>query len=116
MRRPIVLGLLPNPSDAEATVNNLVEQEVSQRSISVVTASAADARAIIDDAGPLVGATAATLTDRLTELSVPSADAEAYAEAVLAGQALIAVSVSPTTEQAVVDTLRSDGAQRVQSI
>jgi hypothetical protein len=114
MNRTVVLGLVPSPSDAESAVNNLTEQGVSERSISVITADPSDARAIIDDSGPLRGTTRETVTDHLAALGVTEADA--YAAAIDGGQALLAISVSTEMQASAEDTLRSYRAQRLTAV
>jgi hypothetical protein len=109
-----VVGLLASASDAESAVNNLAEQGVAERVISVVLASEADARAIIADGGPLRGATADGLAARLSTLGVN--DGQAYAQAVRAGAALIAVTASGGLATSVRETLAGYNAQRLQEV
>lgn len=116
MAREVLVGIVSSPSDAESVVNNLTEQGFSQRTLSVVTANEDDARAIIGDGGPLRGATVDTLAGRLQSLGMSSADAEAYSGAARRGAAVLAIAVSPDTEEAAGETLRTAGAQRIQTI
>jgi hypothetical protein len=112
----IVLGLLPTAYDAESAVNNLTEQEVSQRNISVILKNEADARAIISDGGPLRGASVADLEARLTAIGVPAQEAGQFAQGVQSGQALLAISASGGAADAAKATLQSYNAQWLQEV
>lgn len=101
----LLLALLPTSYDAEAAVNNLTEEGISQRHISVVTVNEADARAIINPGGPLDGVSAAALGAALESHNLPAPDAQAYSQGVSEGHALVAVSASPDAVNAVTATL-----------
>lgn len=116
MKGKVVLGLLATGSDAESAVNNLTEEGVSERSISVVMANEADARAIADDAGPLKGATAGDLEERLTGLGLSAGDAGQLSQGVQGGEALLAITASDALQSAITETLTSYNAQHVQTV
>lgn len=99
------LALLPSPADAESAVNNLTEQGITERHISVITANPADARAIIADGGPLPGVTASNLGQALTSRGLTSDAAQRYSDGVTAGHALIAVAAPPAAAETVQATL-----------
>jgi hypothetical protein len=109
-----IVGLLGGAGDAESAVNNLTEQGVGERSISVILASEADARAIIADGGPLRGVAAADLAARLSALGVN--DGQAYEQAIRTGAALIAVTAAGGLAASVRETLVGYNAQRLQEV
>lgn len=116
MAGSVVLGVVGSPSDAESVVNDLTEQDFPERSISVVTANESDARAIIGDGGPLRGVTGDRLAGSLQSLGMASGDASAYSSAVRSGAAVVAVSASSATADAIRQTLESAGARQIQEI
>jgi hypothetical protein len=101
-----LLALLASPSDADSAVNNLSELGISERHISVITATLADARAIIGDGGPLQGVTAETLQQALQSRGLDAAEAQRYSQGVAAGHALVAVASPPGSQDAVRTTLQ----------
>lgn len=107
---PTIVGVVPSPGDAESAVNNLTEAGIHERAISLVTANQDDARAVIDDGGPLAGVTVRTLADHLTHLGLSSATAASYAGRVEEGNALLAVHAPPQGAQSVAQSLRDAGA------
>lgn len=114
MSRGIVLGIVPSGSAAESAVDNLTEQDFSERNISVVMRNEPDARAVAGDAGPLKGVTASDLSARLTGLGLTQVDT--YTTAVDQGQALIAVAAHGEDADAVKATLASYAARNVQEV
>lgn len=114
MSEGIVLGLLPSGSAAESAVDNLTEQDFSERSISVVMQNEEDGQAIAGDAGPLKGVTASNLIQYLTHLG--ATDLEPYSQGLAAGGALIAVAARGSDSNAVRATLEGYAAQRLQEV
>lgn len=109
---PVIVGVVPNPSDAESAINNLTEQGVSQRSISLVTADETDARAVIDDGGPLKGTTVATLQARLQKAGMTPEETATYTTGMQSGGALLAVHVGSDEVDSVMQSLHDAGASR----
>jgi hypothetical protein len=109
----LLLGLIPDSSNAEAAINDCVEAGMSERHISLVMADETTARAIIDDGGPLRGAAPATVADVLERAGVSPADAQAYAGGVAAGQALIALDVDDDTRDGATEVLQDHRADRI---
>ena len=114
MSRGIVLGIVPSGSAAESAVDNLTEQDFSERNISVIMRNESDARAIAGDRGPLQGVTASDLPARLNSLGLTQVDD--YTAAVDEGQALIAVIAHGDDADAVKATLASYSARNVQEV
>jgi hypothetical protein len=106
LRPTTFLALLPTPADAESAVNNLSEQGITERHISIVTANPADARAIIADGGPLAGVTASNLGEALTTRGLPGDATQRYSDGVAVGHALIAVAAPPAAAEMVQATLQ----------
>lgn len=73
----------------------------------------ATARAIAHDAGPLKGTTPDALQAKLAELGVSAADAQALADGVRSGQALIALPVDAGSESDAVEVLQGLDGQHI---
>src|SRR4051812_18303550 len=89
----LLLGLVPNASNAESAINDFVEAGVSERRISIVMSDESVARAIAPDTGALRGANSSDVLTRLTGLGMTPDAAKVYADGLLGGQVLIAVEV-----------------------
>lgn len=106
-QRLIVLALLPSAERAESVISQLGEVGVLERTISLILKNEQDARAVIDDWGPLEGTNVANLDSRLSQIDVPSDRIDLYSRGVNAGEALLAVNAGTQWQDAVKETLES---------
>lgn len=113
MARDLLLGLLPDASSAEAAINDCVEAGLSERQISLLMADERTARSIIGDGGPLRGAPPADGAPKLVALGLSQADADAYANGVTSGQALLALSVDGDSRDGAREVLEDHGAHQI---
>jgi len=93
VRETLVLGVFDDAASADEAVNNLTEQEFSERSMSVVMQDASVAREILSSVGPLGAETLDELVPALTGFGMSDATAKGYASALETGGALLAVAV-----------------------
>lgn len=111
MNQSLVIGLVASARDAESLINNLLEQDFSRHSLSVVTANSAESAAMGVDHGPLHGVGVDQLSSRLVALGMPAASAASMADAIRNGQTLVAIKVSEAERDAARRTLESAGSQ-----
>lgn len=116
MSKQVVLAVLASSDDAESLLNNLSEEGISERGISVIMCNETDARALADNRGPLADVTAGNLVSGLTKLGVSAGDIETYRRVVGAGGVLLALAMPSALSAAVSETLREYRAQHILTI
>jgi len=95
----MILALIPKPSSVETLLNNLQEADFDLASVSVILRDQQLRNQIAQDAGPLKGVVPSGLVKKLIALGLSKPDAQAYADGVTKGQALVAMT-SPQESQA----------------
>jgi hypothetical protein len=112
----IVFGLLPDGSSAESAISSLVEEDFHERTISVVMKDESQARAIAADGGPLRGTDPTGIEAKITELGGTADEVLVLTSGIEQGQALLAVSTTPTASAAAAETLRDYGATYILTV
>jgi hypothetical protein len=111
MGNRMVMGIIPF-SSIETAINNLTEADFDESTISLVLKDAKLARQIIDDQGPLKGATLSNLQKKLSEYETGN-KTQAYITSIQKGNALIAISVPEEAVDAAEEMLSDYDAELV---
>ncbi len=109
----MIIAILPTTSSVETLLNNLSEADFSLKTVSVFMRDAKLRAKIAKDTGPFKGVTAATLANKLTQLGVSTADAQAYVDAVNKGGVFVAIAPPAASQQAALEMLNDYKPQLV---
>jgi hypothetical protein len=112
----LVIGLLPNDSDAEIALNNLAEADYATRQISVLTTDPLRTAALTDTPGEWGQQTPDAAIERMRPLGVTEADREAFRTGLSGGGVLIVVRTSRDTAAAAAELLRDQKASLVRTV
>ncbi len=95
----------------ETLLNNLKEADFNLADVSVVMDDQKLRNAIARDTGPLKGATTANLTNKLIQAKISPQDAQAYANSLAQGKAVVAMTAAKEIEQAAVEMFQDYSPQ-----
>ena len=111
----MIIGIFPDTSTTETTMNNLAEAEFDLAAVSVVMKDLKLRDAIAKDAGPLKGATAKTLYNLLVQAGVPPDKAGHCRDHVNQGKVLVAMDVPTESGQAAKEMLQDLAAEVIEA-
>ncbi len=111
----MIIGIFPDTSTTETTMNNLAEAEFDLSAVSVIMKDLKLRDIIAQPAGPLKGATASTLYDLLVEAGLPPEKAGRCRDLVNQGKVLIAMDVPEDSRKAAKEMLQDLAAEVIEA-
>ncbi|HLZ71862.1 MAG TPA: hypothetical protein VKV26_18315 [Dehalococcoidia bacterium] len=112
----LVIGLLPNDSDADIALNNLAEADFASRQISVLTSDPLRTAALTDTPGDWGQLTPAAAVERMRTLGVADADRQTVTTGLSNGGVLIVIRAANASTTAAQEMLADQKATLVRAV
>ena len=107
----MILGIIPQTSNAESLLNNLSEADFKLKDVSIIMRDLKLRNAIASDSGPLKGVTVDTLSKRLAQSAMSSSEIKTCMDALGQNKVLVVIACSPEGEKAATEMLKDASAE-----
>ena len=109
----MLIGILPNVSDAEILLNNLSEADFDLNNVSMIMRDAAIRNKIAKDVGPFKGVQPEKIMDELVKAGMSKSTAKLCTDALAQSKVLVAMNVSADLLASAREMFTDESAQIV---
>ncbi len=110
----MLIGIIPNASNAETLLNNLSEADFNLADVSLLMSDLKQRNSIAKDEGPMKGWNISNLASNLAKKGLQPQKAEQCIEAVKQGKVLIAMNVPAESLSAACEMIKDSSGEIVQ--
>ncbi len=110
----MLIGIIPNTSQAETLLNNLSEADFKLADTSILMSDLKQRNLIAKDEGPMKGWKPSDLASNLTKKGLPPQKAEQCVEAVKQGKVLFAMNVPAESLSAAREMVKDHSGEIIQ--